>query len=141
MSRILLEQGTDVLLLETGDDLLLEDRVLYPTDDITRVTSLTHRYNRDTGEYNLIIGLGEIAEAYSVPGVELVPKSTNAAMEEEEQVTKLVRGIRKEEPSEPIVKPGQLPKLDLIKELITPLPKEEPSEPVYKDPGLPRPSA
>lgn len=94
MARLELERGADILLLEVADDLLLESTIQYPTDHLTRVTSLTHRYNRDKGEYNLIIGLGEVAADYSVPGVGVVPKSSSEAVNEETTQQVIAEALR-----------------------------------------------
>ncbi len=44
-----------------------EDSVVFPTDAITRVTNLIHRYNRKEGEYSLTISLGEVTSDFGLP--------------------------------------------------------------------------
>jgi len=51
----------------------------YPTDAITRVTSLIHRYNRAEGIYNLEIGLGETDVNISMPDYGLTSTSASPA--------------------------------------------------------------
>jgi len=57
---------------------------IYPTNAITRVTSLVHRYNRATSEYNLEVNLGEVDATYAVPRVDLVTQSSNPQKQGEE---------------------------------------------------------
>ena len=63
--------------------------VTYPTDAITRATSLKHIYNREAGIYDLEIGLGEVAADFSIPDVELVSKSSSPIEEEAKEVERI----------------------------------------------------
>ena len=40
---------------------------VYPSDAITRVTNLIHRYNRDEGVYDLELALGEVTSDFGLP--------------------------------------------------------------------------
>ncbi len=62
---------------------------VYPTDAITRATSLKHIYNREAGIYDLEIGLGEVAADFSIPDVELVSKSSSPIEEEAKEVERI----------------------------------------------------
>lgn len=44
-----------------------EGGVIYPTEAITRVTNLIHRYNRATGVYTLELALGEVTSDFGLP--------------------------------------------------------------------------
>jgi len=76
------------------EDLMFEEwgnivYTAYPTDAITRATSLKHIYNREAGIYDLEIGLGEIAADFSIPDVELVSKSSSPIDEEAKEVERI----------------------------------------------------
>ncbi len=63
---------------------------IFPTDAITRVTSLTHRFNR--GTYTLELGLGEVVADFGIPGVESIPR--RALTTEEEGIKRVMDDVR-----------------------------------------------
>ncbi len=70
----------------------------FPSDPVTRVTSLTHRYNRFTAEYNLEIGLGEVDVGFAIPRVEWGGTSADTTKEESEaqdEKDRVVKEVKK----------------------------------------------
>jgi len=125
--------------------------VTYPTDAITRVTSLKHIYNREAGIFDLEIGLGEVAADFAIPDIDLVSKSASTSENKEKEIAGIKLEVLREIPKDadglpkdiltglprdtelpPIVKPGGLPKLEGPKDFIGGILKEEPSEPTIK---------
>ncbi|KKL51185.1 hypothetical protein LCGC14_2298010, partial [marine sediment metagenome] len=125
--------------------------VTYPTDAITRVTSLKHIYNREAGIFDLEIGLGEVAADFAIPDIDLVSKSASTSENKEKEIAGIKLEVLREIPKDadglpkdiltglprdtelpPIVKPGGLPKLEGPKDFIGGILKEEPSEPIIK---------
>jgi len=68
----------------------------YPVDAITRVTNLTHRYNRATGEYNLIIALGEVTTDFDIPTVDRTPVSSSVQDQPKEEAKAVVEQAQDE---------------------------------------------
>ncbi len=64
-----------------GRLLTLQGASVYPTDLITRVTSITHRYDR--GVYNMELGLGDVTAGFGVPEVDTEVKKSYEPKEEE----------------------------------------------------------
>jgi len=68
----------------------------YPVDAITRVTNLTHRYNRATGEYNLIMALGEVTTDFGIPTVDRTPVSSSVQDQPKEEAKAVVEQAQDE---------------------------------------------
>ncbi len=66
----------------------------FPTDAITRVTGLIHRYVRATGEYTLTMSLGEVADDFGLPDVHLRPARATAEVQEEQETDAVVEKVK-----------------------------------------------
>jgi len=64
---------------------------VFPTLAITRVTSLIHRYNRNTGEYTLEIGLGEVDVNVGMPSMSLITASGSVEKSTEQVAEQVVK--------------------------------------------------
>lgn len=69
-----------------------EGGAIYPTEAITRVTNLIHRYNRATGVYTLEMALGEVTSDFGLP--EWLTRPQPAVPKDvEEQVKEIVKDV------------------------------------------------
>jgi len=81
----------------------------YPVDAITRVTSLTHRYNRAVGEYSLVAALGEVTTDFGIPTVDITLTSSSVQDQPKEEAKAVVKQAQDEVILPPKPKPKPLP--------------------------------
>lgn len=123
----------------------------YPTEAITRVTNLIHRYNRKEGDYSLELALGEVTSDFGLPEWLSRPQASTPEQEKKEvakspEVKETIQKVIEEEirkatvtPPEPseagIAGPGVTPRVGFDPGKVTTPPPWE----VFPEPGAPLP--
>lgn len=105
-------------------------QAVYPTESITRVTSLIHRYDR--GVYNLIAGLGEVTADFGVPEIDPGKEGRKSYEPKVERFApvKVGRGVPTEPVEPPKVgrfEPTKVGRVELEPKVGRVVPPEEPS--------------
>ena len=67
---------------------------VFPTDAITRVTNLIHRYNRDEGVYTLELSLGEVTTDFGLPEWASTPRTLAINQENAQRESEIARVVR-----------------------------------------------
>ncbi len=120
----------------------------FPSEAITRVTNLIHRYVREGGVYTLEMSLGEVTSDFGLPQWLSAPQPAVAKTEADEfksvqeaidsalenERTKIPLPLPRDTDLPPIEKPGQVPKLE-PKESLTGLARPFPELPPIEKPG------
>lgn len=104
---------------------------VYPTDGITRVTQLIHRYNRATGEYNLEMQLGEVDVDIGLPYVELQTTSSSAEKKLEQDTEQIIQKAKDIEVIKEVKKPATSP-YDTLEKIEAYLRSIEPAAPTVR---------
>ena len=68
---------------------------VFPSEAITRVTNLIHRYNRKEGIYELEMNLGEVTSDFGLPEWASSPGTLAAKLEKKQLESEIARVIRK----------------------------------------------
>ncbi len=84
------EAGDDVQCVTVG----IVTGAVFPSQAITRVTNLIHRYNRKEGIYELEMNLGEVTSDFGLPEWASSPRTLAAKLEKERLESLIAKKVR-----------------------------------------------
>ena len=124
--------------------------IVYPTQAITRVTNMIHRYVRANGLFILELQLGEVTTDFGIPQwlsapqpavartkadeFKTIEEAIDSALKDERVVIPSPRPLPRDTDLPPIEKPGQIPKRE-PKETLPRLPRPFPELPPIEKPS------
>jgi hypothetical protein len=99
--------------------------LMYPTDPITRVTSIIHRYNR--GIYSMELGFGDVVAGLTIPQPDIVVKKSVEPTKEEQDEDKTPH-VKPPVVFPPITNPDLFPASDKVTMPQSPPPEDKDSD-------------
>ncbi len=74
---------------------ITRDSITFPSDAITRVTNIIHRYNRDEQVYTMEISLGEVTSDFGLPEWASTPRTLAINQEKMKQESEIAAVVRR----------------------------------------------